>query len=82
MIAIAESGDVELQLVLAEIYDSRLLPYKEIGKDNSKAANWYLKAAMLDNSFAQRRLVRLYALGMGVPKNYFEAAKWYLKSQF
>jgi len=46
------------------------------------AVKWYRQAAGQGYAHACRRLTRLYALGMGVPKNYLYALGWLLRSQF
>jgi hypothetical protein len=78
----ALAGDLEIQFMLGEIYDSTFAPLSGTPKDNATAAKWYRMAADQGYSRAQRRLTRFYALGMGVPKNYFYAVGWLLRSQF
>ncbi|MCL2010567.1 MAG: hypothetical protein FWG71_08510 [Synergistaceae bacterium] len=68
--------------MLGEIYDTTLALHDGAPKDNADAAKWYRKAAVQGHAHACRRLTRLYALGMGVPKNYFYALGWLLRSQF
>jgi hypothetical protein len=80
--ALAEAGDPEVQFVLGEIYDTTFAPSRVIPKDNATAAKWYRMAAERGYAPAQRRLTRFYALGLGVPKNYFYAVGWLLRSQF
>jgi hypothetical protein len=80
--ALANAGDPEAQFMLGEIYDTTFAPFKEVPKDNETAAKWYRMAADQGYSHAQRRLTRFYARGMGVPKNYFYAVAWLLRSQF
>ena len=41
---------------------------------------WYQKAADQGNAGAQNNLGFCYQEGQGVPKNYNEAVKWYLKA--
>ncbi|MDR1621095.1 MAG: hypothetical protein LBS00_01835 [Synergistaceae bacterium] len=67
--------------MLGEIYDTTFAPAAGIVKDNTTAAKWYRMAAEQGHAHARRRLTRLYALGMGVPKNYFRAVGWLLLSQ-
>jgi hypothetical protein len=82
MEALANAGDPEVQFMLGEIYDTTFAPSKEVLKDNETAAKWYRMAAEQGYAPAQRRLTRFYARGMGVPKNYFYAVAWLLRSQF
>jgi hypothetical protein len=78
----SSAGDAEAQFMRGEIYDTTFAPAEGIAKDNATAAKWYRMAAEQGHSHAQRRLTRLYALGMGVPKSYFRAVGWFLRSQF
>jgi hypothetical protein len=80
--SLADEGDPEAQFMLGEIYDSTFAPLSGTLKDNATAAEWYRMAADQGYAPAQRRLTRFYALGMGVPKNYFYAVGWLLRSQF
>jgi hypothetical protein len=80
--ALALTGDVEVQFMLGEIYDTTFAALSGTPKDNAAAAKWYRMAADQGYAPAQRRLTRLCALGMGVPKNYFCAVGWFLRSQF
>jgi hypothetical protein len=80
--ALAEAGDPEVQFLLGEIYDTTFAPSEGALKDNTEAAKWYRMAAVQGHAHACRRLTRLYALGMGVPKNYLSALGWFLRSQF
>jgi hypothetical protein len=82
MEALADAGDPEVQFMLGEIYDATFAPSNEVPKDNATAAKWYRMAADQGYAPAQRRLSRFYALGMGIPKNYFYAVTWLLRSQF
>ena len=82
MKAMAEAGDPEVQFMLGEIYDTTFAPHNGVPKDNAEASKWYHMAAMQKHAHASRRLTRLYALGMGVPKNYLYALGWLLRSQF
>jgi hypothetical protein len=77
---LASAGDPEVQFMLGEIYDTTFAPANNVAKDNAAAAKWYLMAAKQGHSHAQRRLTRFYALGMGVPKSYFHALAWFLRS--
>ena len=42
--------------------------------------NWFLRASLQGNAFAQARLGAMYRDGLGGAQNYAEAAKWYRKS--
>jgi TPR repeat protein len=79
---LALAGDAEVQFMLGEIYDTTFAPTEGILKDNAAAAKWYRMAAEQGHAHAQRRLTRLYALGLGVPQSYFCAVGWLLRSQF
>jgi hypothetical protein len=80
--ALALAGDSEVQFMLGEIYDTTFASANGVAKDNATAAKWYRMASERGHSHAQRRLTRLYALGMGVPQSYFRALGWLLRSQF
>jgi TPR repeat protein len=80
--ALASAGDPEVQFALGEIYDTTFAPANDVVKDDATAAKWYRMAAEQGYAHAQRRLTRLYALGRGVPKSYFRAMGWLLRSQF
>jgi hypothetical protein len=82
MEALADAGDPEAQFMLGEIYDTTFASLSGTPKNNATAAQWYLLAAQQQYAPAQRRLSRFYALGMGVPQNYFYAVGWLLRSQF
>jgi TPR repeat protein len=49
-------------------------------KQYHKALAWYLLAARENNSIAMANIGVLYTHGYGVPKNYFCALQWQLKS--
>jgi hypothetical protein len=81
--SISDSGDPVVQMLLAELYDPRFPGVGTIEKDYSTAFNWYRKAAENGEKSAQRRLSGFYARGAGgVPKSYFRAVGWLLRSQF
>jgi len=48
--------------------------------DAQIAVNWYILAAARGHVLAQRTLGWIYAEGMGVPQDDFEAVKWYLRA--
>jgi TPR repeat protein len=79
---LANAGNSEAQFMLGEIYDTTFASLSGTPKDNATAAKWYFLAARQKYAHAQRRLSRFYALGTGVPKNYFYAIGWLLRSQF
>lgn len=80
--ALAAAGDAEIQFMLGEIYDTTFAVANDVAKDNATAAKWYRMSADRGYAPAQRRLTRFYAMGMGVPKNYFYAVYWLFRSQF
>jgi TPR repeat protein len=49
-------------------------------KQYDNALAWYLLAARENNAAAQNNVGVSFNLGLGVPKNYLCALKWYLKS--
>ncbi|KAF9425373.1 hypothetical protein BGZ76_003294 [Entomortierella beljakovae] len=51
-----------------------------IVNDNSKAMEWFLKAANQGNTQAQLNIGLLYYRAYGVMKDYTKAMEWYLKS--
>jgi TPR repeat protein len=53
------------------------IPPPDIPQDYTKAANWFLKAAVQGDSYSQRRLGDLYKYGEGVPRSREQAAAWY-----
>jgi hypothetical protein len=79
---LALTGDAEAQFMLGEIYDTTFAPAEGVVKDNATAAKWYHMSAEQGHSHAQRRLTRLYALGIDVPQSYLRAVGWLLRSQF
>jgi hypothetical protein len=80
--ALALAGEPEVQFMLGEIYDTTFAPANNVAKDNAAAAKWYRMAAEQGHAHAQRRLTRFYALGIGVPKSYFQAVARLLRSNF
>lgn len=72
----AEKGYVKAQNRLGYMYwEGKNLP-----KNDSMAAKWYLKAAEQNYDSAQVNLAYLYEKGFGVAKNDTIALKWYLKA--
>ena len=78
----AEAGDVQLQFLMGEMYDTTFAPMDGVEKNDGKAAVWYARAAEQGDAHARRRLTRLYATGSGVPRNYLKAIYWLARSQF
>ena len=69
----AESGDVEAQTVVGEIYEKGL----GTAPDFVKAASWYRKAADQGHARAQFNLGTLYEQGLGVEKDPLQALNLY-----
>jgi TPR repeat protein len=55
------------------------LVYHGEKKQHDKALAWYILAAREKDTAAQNNLGFLYHDGLGVPKNYLCALKWFLK---
>jgi len=72
----AESGNAKDQLGLARMYYNG----DGVTKDDSKAAEWYLKAAEQGNAFAQYNIGTMYDKGVGVPMDAAKAAEWWQKA--
>ena len=79
---LAGEGDVRMQFLMGELYDTTFAEMDGVAKDNARAAEWYLRAAEQGDAHAQRRLTRLYALGKGIPRNTLKAVYWLARSQF
>jgi hypothetical protein len=77
--AAENEGDPEVLLRLEEVYDPIFPTAGDIPKDSALAAQYCLKAARLGYAPAQSRLIRIYATGAGVPRNYFSAWEWLLR---
>ena len=83
--AVAEQGDIEAQLSLADQgnaaaqYQLGTLFQKGLGvlKDEATAAKWFQMAAEQGHSMAQLRLGVLYANGNGVPQNFIRGHAWF-----
>ncbi len=52
----------------------------EVPQDSAEALNWFLRASLQGNSFAQARLGAMYRDGLGVEQNHAKAVKWFRKS--
>lgn len=72
--SLAEQGDPEAQLALAEIYfrGDRGLP-----QDHSEGVRWVRMAADQGYTAAQVKMGSVYRSGAGVPQDFSEAARWY-----
>jgi len=73
----ADQGLGIAQFILAHAYEKNLLG---IVKSNSKAFEWYKKAAENGMDGAPRIVADWYYRGIGVDRNYAEAFRWYQKS--
>lgn len=69
----AENGDPEAQFVVA----GRYLDGKTVPQDETKAAQWYQKAAARGLAPAQYRVGTLFERGRGVPRDNAMARTWY-----
>lgn len=74
LIALAESGDVEAQVQLADAYLYATPPVGET--DYAEAIKWYTDAANQNNAWAENQLGFMYFRGLGVDKNVDEAVHW------
>lgn len=72
----AESGDARSQFGFARMYYNG----DGVTKDDSKAAEWYEKAAVQGNAFAQYKLGEMYFRGEGVAKDVDKAVEWWQKA--
>ena len=72
----AESGDAKSQLGLARMYYNG----DGMAKDDTKAAEWYQKAAVQGNAMAQYNLGMMYQKGEGVTKDAAKAEEWLQKA--
>ena len=73
---LAESGDALAQGIIGWMYDTG----HGVEKDETKAVEWYRKAAEQGYAYAQNNLGTMYLNGKGVTQDYAEALKWYHKS--
>ena len=76
MIEMAEGGDVQSQLQLAEMHSIGRLGQP----DHNASFKWAKMAADQGNPIGQYVVARAYRLGQGVPKDEEEAMKWFLKA--
>ncbi len=74
---LANNGHSGAQIFLGAMYE---FENAAVSKSDTKAANWYRKAAQQGNALGQYNLGVMHANGKGVPQSYSEAMKWYKKS--
>jgi len=70
---LAERGSDGAQVLLAGMY---LRGEGGVARDDRQAAEWFEKAALQGNAYAQMKLGDLYETGQGVAKNAAIAADW------
>ena len=70
---LATRGNAEASLFLGYVYRNGL----GVACDATRAAEWYRRAARLDQPEARYELVLMYELGIGVARDPAEAALWY-----
>jgi hypothetical protein len=73
---LAEQGDVEAQINVAEIYERGL----DAPPDYAAAAQWYRRAAEKGSARAATSLGALYERGLGVPRDPTQALSWYRRA--
>jgi hypothetical protein len=73
---LAEQGDVEAQIGLAEMYDMG----RGVAQDAEAAAGWSKRAAEQGNARAQAKLGTMFATGHGVPVDLSTAVLWWSKA--
>ena len=76
----AKQGHVNSMYMLGLIYLEGPSFYDYPEQDSKKAEKWFLKAAMKGDSYSSLNLARLYAQGLGVPKNLKKAREWALRA--
>ncbi|PCJ36289.1 MAG: hypothetical protein COA75_08660 [Cellvibrionales bacterium] len=75
----ADQNNVSALLFLGRVYGSGAGGY-EIVVDNSKAFQFYRRAALQGDAYAQSKVGFLFAYGKGVKQDKSMAAKWYTKA--
>ncbi len=70
---LAEAGDVEAQLALADLYRNGL----GVPLDLAAALAWYRRAADQGVALAQLNLGDFYSQGLGVPRDQVRAYMWF-----
>jgi uncharacterized protein len=73
----ADQGLPSAQFLLGQIYQH---PWDPEIRDLGSAFKWYSKAAAQGYADAQDELGAMYEFGLGVPRDYAEAEKWFAKS--
>lgn len=69
---LAEQGNIEAQLLLAEMYFSG----ESVGQDYAESARWYQMAAEQGDALAQSLLGIMYYGGLGIRQDYVMAYMW------
>ena len=72
----AEGGDATAQYLLGVMYDEG----RVVVRSESKAKEWFEKAAAQGDADAQNTMGVLYEEGRGVEQSYSKAKKWYEKA--
>ena len=75
----AQSGNVEAQFILGEMYKSGSTVCR-LPKDDAQAAVWLRKAAEQGDMGAQEELAFLYDNGQGLPQDHSQADIWWRKA--
>ncbi len=70
---LAGQGDAHATFLIGYMYEKG----RGVDKDDTKAADYYGRAAKLGNPYAQNNLGVLYKYGRGVPKDLVQAYKWF-----
>lgn len=70
---LAEQGNSAAQFDIGLFYHKGI----EVGQDDAKAAEWYLKAANQGHAYAQNNLGHIYAKGLGVQQDIAAAKEWF-----
>ena len=71
--ALAEQGDVEMQVRLGGFYE---FGNNGVPEDDVEAVRWFRLAAEQGHAEGQYRLGRMYQTGQGVAEDSAEAARW------
>jgi TPR repeat protein len=70
---VAENGNVDAQLILAEMYKTG----KGVTQDHAESVRWLRLAAKGGSATAQYRIGNMYYNGQGVVQDLGESARWY-----
>lgn len=73
----ANQGLPSAQFLLGQIYQH---PWNPAIRDLSSAFKWYSKAAAQGYADAEDELGGMYEFGLGVPRDYAQAEKWFAKA--